>query len=87
MIIKSIVIFAFVLIIGSLGYALYDLIKNKGQEPSEKVLKALTVRISISVVIFICVFIALITGLIKPEGIGKNIQIYRQMQQAKQPQN
>lgn len=80
MIIKSIVIFAFIIIVSSLGYALYSLIKNKGQEPSEKTLKALTIRISVSVIIFIFVFIALATGLFKPEGIGKRIQMHRSIQ-------
>ena len=74
MIIKSIVIFAFILIISSLGFALYNLIINKGKEPSEKILKALTIRISISVIIFIFVFIALVTGLFTPHGIGLQIQ-------------
>ncbi len=80
MIIKSIVIFAFILIVGSLGHALYSLTKNKSQEPSDKVLKALTVRIAVSVIVFVFVFIALASGLFKPKGIGQNIHIQRQMQ-------
>lgn len=79
MIVKSIVIFAFILIICSLGYALYSLIKNKGQEPSEKAAKALTFRIGLSLVVFIFVFIALATGLFKPHGIGANMYIQKQM--------
>lgn len=80
MIVKSIVIFAFILIISSLGFALYSLIKNKGQEPSEKTVKALTVRITLSIIVFIFVFVALATGLLKPHGIGAHMQMKKQMQ-------
>lgn len=80
MIVKSLVIFAFVLIVSSLGFALYSLIKNKDQEPSEKTLKALTVRITLSVIVFIFVFIALAAGWFKPHGIGVQMQLKKQLQ-------
>ncbi|MFZ2450163.1 MAG: twin transmembrane helix small protein [Methylovulum miyakonense] len=78
MIIKSIAIIAFALIIISLGIALFNLVKNKDREHSEKIVKALTVRISLSILLFIFVVIALATGLLKPEGIGAKIQTIRQ---------
>ncbi|PPD40407.1 MAG: DUF2909 domain-containing protein [Methylobacter sp.] len=78
MIIKSIAIIAFALIIISLGIALFNLVKSKDREHSEKIVKALTVRISLSILLFIFVVIALATGLLKPEGIGAKIQIIRQ---------
>jgi uncharacterized membrane protein len=74
MFIKSIVIIAFLLIIVSLGSALFHLIKHKSEENSQKTVKALTFRIGLSVVLFIFVFIMFATGLVKPHGIGARIQ-------------
>lgn len=73
MIIKSIIIIAFILIIISLGSALFHLVKHKNQEQSEKTVKALTFRISLSLLLFIFVFIAIATGVFKPHGIGSRI--------------
>jgi uncharacterized membrane protein len=72
--IKTIVIIAFILIIISLGSALFHLIRHKteeqNQEESEKTVKALTFRITLSLVLFIFVFIMVATGLYQPQGIG-----------------
>lgn len=68
--IKIIVILAFILIIISLGSALFHLIRPKSEEESEKTVKALTFRIVLSLVLFIFVFIMVATGLYKPQGIG-----------------
>ena len=86
MIIKSIAIFAFALIIVSLGIALFNLVKDKNKEHSEKIVKALTVRISLSVILFIFIFIALATGILKPHGIGTQINTIRQASQTAQPE-
>lgn len=75
MIIQSIVTIAFILIIISLGSALYHLVKHQSQEHSEKTAKALTVRISLSVILFIFVFILIATGLYKPHGIGTRMHL------------
>ncbi len=82
--IKIAVVIAFLLIIASLGSALFYMVKNKGQEQSEKMAKALTFRISLSVVLFILVVLAYATGLVKSEGIGARMQQQR-AQQAMQP--
>lgn len=74
MIVKSIAIIAFTLIVISLGFALFNLVKDKNQEHSEKILKALTFRISLSIILFIFVFIALATGWFHPHGIGVHMQ-------------
>ncbi|MGZ5050324.1 MAG: twin transmembrane helix small protein [Methylobacter sp.] len=74
MIIKSIIIIAFILVIFSLGSALFHLVKHKNLEQSEKTAKALTFRIAISLVLFIFVFIALATGMINPHGVGVRMQ-------------
>jgi hypothetical protein len=73
MFIKSLVIIAFLAIIASLGSALYHLVKRGDEEQSAKTAQALTVRIGLSVVLFILIFIAYATGLIQPEGIGARI--------------
>lgn len=75
MIIQSIVTIAFILIIISLGSALYHLVKHSSREHSEKTAKALTVRISLSVILFIFIFILIATGLYKPHGIGARMHL------------
>jgi hypothetical protein len=74
MIIKSIVIIAFILIIISLGSALYHLVKHKDLEQSEKTVKALTFRIALSIILFIFIFMAFVTGMLTPHGVGVRMQ-------------
>ena len=80
MIIKSIVIIAFILIIISLGSALFHLVSRKNQEQSEKTVKALTFRIALSILLFIFVFIAVATGVFKPHGLGVKMQMQQSSQ-------
>jgi hypothetical protein len=75
--IKTIVIIAFILIIISLGSALFHLIRTKTEEQSEKTVKALTFRITLSLILFIFIFIAVATGVYKPQGIGAGMQIQK----------
>jgi cytochrome c biogenesis factor len=79
--IKTIVIIAFILIIISLGSALFHLIQSKtgeqSQEQAEKTVKALTFRIILSLVLFVFVFIMVATGLYKPQGIGAGMQMHK----------
>ncbi len=75
---KIFFVIAFILIIVSLGSALFHLVRHKDQEHSVKTAKALTFRISLSLVLFILMYIAYATGMIKPEGIGARIQMQRQ---------
>lgn len=76
--IKIIFIIIFIFIIISLGSALFNLVKHKDQEHSEKTAKALTFRIGLSLLLFIMIFIAYATGMIKPEGIGARMQMQKQ---------
>lgn len=71
--IKIIVIAVFLMIIFSLGSALYHLVRHKQDAPSDKTVKALTLRIGLSILLFIFVFIAVATGIFKPHGIGSKI--------------
>ena len=73
MLIKILIIIAFVAIIASLGSALFHLVKHKDQANSEKTLKALTFRIGLSVALFIFVVILMAMGIIEPTGIGSRI--------------
>lgn len=70
MIIKTIVVIAFILIIISLGSALLHLVKHKSDEDSKKTVKALTFRIALSLLLFVFVYIMIATGLYTPHGIG-----------------
>lgn len=64
---KIIVAIAFILILGSLGSALFFLMKDKGK--SNRTVKALTMRVGFSVALFILVLLAYKFGLIQPTGI------------------
>ena len=71
--IKIILIAVFLMIIASLGSALYHLVKYKDDTTSTKTVRALTFRVGLSVLLFIVVCIFLATGIIKPNGIGSRI--------------
>lgn len=62
MLIKLVIVFALLLIVGSLFSALFFLAKDKGT--SERTAKALTIRIVLSIVLFIGLMIGYLTGLI-----------------------
>ena len=75
--IKIIFIIVFLFILFSLGSALFHLVIRKNTEDSAKTVKALSYRIGMSLVLFILLYIALITGMIKPEGIGARIHMQK----------
>jgi hypothetical protein len=62
-----IIVAIFLGIIGSMGSALFFLIKDKGQ--SDRTLKALTIRIGVSVALFALLFVLWGLGLIAPHGV------------------
>ena len=64
---KIIVAIAFLLILGSLGSALFFLMKDKGK--SNRTVKALTMRVGFSIALFILILLAYKFGLIQPTGI------------------
>ena len=56
-------------IIASLGVALYHLSTGRGD--SRKLLRALTIRIALSIVLFLLLMIAWRAGLITPRGLER----------------
>jgi hypothetical protein len=77
--IKIIFIVVFLFILFSLCSALFHLVIRKDQQDSTKTVKALSYRIGVSLLLFIALYIALITGMIKPEGIGARIHMQKQL--------
>jgi hypothetical protein len=68
---EIIVFIAFIGIIGSLGAALYFMMKDgqNGAPKTSRMAKALAFRIGFSVLLFICILIAWMLGYIQPTGI------------------
>lgn len=64
---RIIVLLFLLFIVISLGSALYYLIKDKGQ--SERTVKALTVRISLSITLFVLLMASYYFGLIPQTGL------------------
>ena len=56
-------------ILASLGSALFYLVRDKGD--SGRMARALTLRISLSVALFLMLFAAWFAGLIQPHGVGQ----------------
>ena len=67
MLTKVIIVLVLFIIIGSLFSGLFYLIRDKGT--SERTVRALTVRISLSVLLFILLMIGYATGLLQPHGV------------------
>lgn len=67
MLIKSLIILVLVAILFSLFSGMFFLVKDGGQ--SKRTVKALTVRIVLSVLLFILLIVAFATGVIQPHGV------------------
>ena len=65
---KVLVLIIFFGILASLGSALVFLIKDKGA--SDRMAKALSLRIGVSVGLFVLLFVLYAAGLIQPHGVG-----------------
>jgi hypothetical protein len=64
---KIVVAIAFVLIIGSLGSALFFLMRDKGK--SNNTVRALAVRVGLSITLFVLILVAYKLGYIHPTGL------------------
>ncbi len=68
---KWIVALAFVAIIGSLGAALFFMMRDgrNGEAKTNNMVRALAMRVGFSIVLFLCVLLAWKLGYIHPSGI------------------
>jgi hypothetical protein len=66
-VVKIIVVLILLVIVGSLGSALYYLFKDRERSP--RTVKALTWRIGLSIGLFLLLLLAYGTGLIQPHGL------------------
>ena len=64
---KIIVLLLLVVIVGSLGSALFYVMRDKGT--SNRAVKALTVRVGLSVTVFLLLMLGYYFGLIPKEGL------------------
>ena len=67
MLVKSLIVLLLLAILYSLFSGMVFMIKDKSQ--SKRTVKALTIRIALSVALFILLMLAFATGLIQPHGI------------------
>ena len=68
MLTKIIIVLFLFIIIGSLFSGLFYLVRDKGT--SERTVRALTVRISLSVLLFVLLMIGYATGVLQPHGLA-----------------
>lgn len=66
---KIIIIIMILIVVGSLGSALFTLLKDSGQD-SKRTVKALTIRVAVSLIVFMVLIIGYFTGLIQPHGVS-----------------
>ena len=67
-VIKILIVITLFAIIFSLGSALFHLSRGKGDP--KKMVRALTIRLGLSVALFILLMLAWYNGLISPHGVG-----------------
>ena len=65
---KTVIVILLLVILISLASGLVFLIRDKGK--GERTVKSLTLRIVLSIALFILLFIGFATGLIKPHGVN-----------------
>jgi cytochrome bd-type quinol oxidase subunit 2 len=68
-IIKVLIVLCLIGILLSLGSGLFHLVNDRGQ--SRKMVRALTIRIALSVALFILLFVAWSQGLLQPHAVGQ----------------
>lgn len=70
-IMKYLVLLAFIAIIGSLGSALFFMMKDgrDGKAKTSNMARALTFRVGFSILLFVCILLAWKFGWIQPTGI------------------
>ena len=66
--IKILIVVVFIAILVSLGMGLFALLGDKAQ--SKRMVNALTIRVALSVLLFVLLYVAWYTGQIQPHGIA-----------------
>lgn len=68
---KYLVLLAFVAIVGSLGAALFFMMRDgrDGRPKTNNMARALAVRVGLSILLFVCILLAWKFGYIQPTGI------------------
>lgn len=68
---KYFVLLAFVGIVGSLGSALFFMMKDGqgGRPKTSNMVRALALRVGLSILLFVCILVAWKLGYIQPTGI------------------
>jgi len=68
---RYLVLLAFVAIIGSLGSALYFMLRDgqDGKARTNNMARALAFRVGFSILLFVCILVAWKLGYIRPTGI------------------
>lgn len=68
---KYLVILAFIAILGSLGSALFFMMRDgqNGKPKTSNMARALAFRVGFSILLFICILVAWKFGYIKPTGL------------------
>ena len=66
---KILVTVLFVGILASLASALVALVRKKDDESSERMARALTMRVGLSVGLFVLLFVLFALGVIQPHGV------------------
>ncbi len=64
---QTLILLVLLIIVGSLGSALYYLLKDRGRSP--RAVKALTFRIGLSLGLFILLLLGYQFGILKPHGL------------------
>ena len=67
---KIVILVLFLGILASLASALTTMVRKKEGSPNERMAKALTMRIGLSVALFVLLFILFALGMIRPHGLG-----------------
>jgi len=67
--IKFLIVMTLAAIVASLGTGLFHLVKDEGQ--SKRMVNALTLRIALSVLLFVLLFVAWKGGMIAPHGLSR----------------
>jgi len=67
--VRILIIGILVAIVASLGFALFHLSRGKGPD-SQRLARSLTIRVGLSIALFVLLMIAWLAGLITPHGLG-----------------